>query len=54
MLKGGCFCGAIVGQLDPPELTARARMILRRQPFGIIKAACRDVDLVRGIVVLER
>src|SRR5262245_34546314 len=42
-----------IGQLDPPELAARAGVIFWRDSFGIIKAASRDVDLVRGVVVLK-
>lgn len=45
--------GEAVGQLDPRELTARARVILRRQLIGSVKTAYRDVDLVRGVLVLE-
>ena len=42
-----------VGELDPPEPAARARVIFRRQAFGIVETACGDVDLARGIDVLE-
>ena len=42
-----------VGQLDPREPTARARVILRRQSFGGVKTANRNVDLVRGVLLLE-
>jgi len=28
-------------------------VIFRRQPFGIIKTAGRDVNLVQGVIVLE-
>ena len=42
-----------VGQPDPLELTGCARVILRRHLFGIIKTACRDVDLARRVIVLK-
>lgn len=46
--------GEVIGQLDPREFTARARVIRRWQLFGVIKTARRNVELTRSVVVFER
>jgi hypothetical protein len=38
--------------MDPTDFTARMSMVSRRQRALIIKAARRDVDFVREVIVL--
>jgi hypothetical protein len=40
-------------QFDPTELATRACVIPRRQPVWVIKATCRDIDLIWEVLVLE-
>jgi hypothetical protein len=45
--------GQLIGQFDLAELATRVSVVPRRQPFWVIKAACRDVDFVQEVFVLE-
>jgi hypothetical protein len=45
--------GQLIGQFDPAELATRVRVVARWQPFWLVKGACRDVDFVQEVFVLE-
>ena len=45
--------GQLIGQFNPTELAARPCVVPRRQPVRFIKAARRDVDFIKEVVVLE-
>ena len=45
--------GKAVAQLDPTKLAAGACVIPRWHQIRVVEAACRDVDFIQAVVVLE-